>query len=331
MSFLRKAAASLFAVLLLSQTAFASKPPTLPNSYDGVAPSARSMAMGSVGTGFIINNDAFYYNSAALGLMNGTRIAISVVADRTTNASPNSVAASDPVGQGIISGMGIKDTGGIVWQALSDYSITNTTSEGWNKSETSINAITITTGQKSSSGYSVGLNLSYLYGKIGESWVNTIANDAYSNIASGNGFTFDLSFIYPTAAGFAFGINLKNIAGFMFWDDYNTEQLPFSVRTGVGYTSRSFSFGMDWNKTFYRFGNLKEDTIHFGLEQYISNFLCVRGGFITDDEFDTDSMKYSYGLGLRLRGYDISFAAEQYDIDKERFSKYVISFSVLVI
>ncbi|MCL2334964.1 MAG: hypothetical protein FWC57_02750 [Endomicrobia bacterium] len=318
----------LSAVLLFSaQSAFARRAPTQPNTYDGFAPTARSMAMGNTGVG-MINNASAFYNAANLGFMSGTHAEASVVITEQSKASPSEVALADPAGQGLNSAVLIKDTSAIMWRALSNNSISVVNSGGWQKTDTYINAFTVAAGQKNDNGFCMGINLTYLYGKIGESSV--INSQPYSNVASGNGFTCDFSFAYPAAQNLYAGINLQNIAGFMFWNDYNVEQLPFTVRAGAAYMVSGFAFAFDYSKYFYRFGDMNDGTYNMGIEQYVTQFLCVRGGIISDQDFTQDSLIYTYGLGFRIKTYEISFAGQQFKVNDKSSLKYMLSFSASV-
>lgn len=313
-----------------AQNSFAGKAPTLPNSYDGAAPTARSMAMGEAGTGLMGSNDSFYYNSAMYGFSEGgTRAEVTGVLSRQSGASPDKVSVFEPSGQGLTSFVLIQNTAALVWQALSDCTVKKEYSGGGKRiSEIYLNSFSIAAGQKNEKGYSVGINMTYLYGKIGESY--NFAGQADSNIGSGNGFALDLSFAFPSGNNIFFGFDIKNLAGFMFWDDYNTEQLPLILRAGTGYHLKGFLLATDWEKRFYRFGGLQEDFVRFGIEQYINGAVCVRLGLVSDNNFDSGKFRYSYGFGMRLRNYEISAAAQQYKINDEDFSKYLLSFSALV-
>jgi len=319
-------------ILNFSADAFARRAPTLPNSYDGQAPSARSLAMASAGTGVPVNTEAVFFNTASLGYMYGTRALLSVLVSRKSSASLNDINRIEPWGQGLMSGITVKDTGGVSWQALSSYSMREDLGGGsWKNTEAYINAINISVGQKNEHNYSIGLNLTYLYGKIGESSYDAATGTPYSNIGSGNGFALDLGVLYPAGNNMFFGLNLKNIVGFMFWDDYNTEQLPISVRAGVGCVMKGFTTALDYDRKFYRFGDLKEDSIHYGVEQYINSYLSVRGGFITDVKFRTEDMTYTYGAGFRLKGYELSCGVEQSEINDKKFTKVLLTLSAVVL
>ncbi|MDR2192588.1 MAG: hypothetical protein LBO62_06910 [Endomicrobium sp.] len=318
------------AAMFLSQNLFARRAPTQPNSYDGIAPTARAMAMGGAAAAQMITKDAAYYNSAALAFMSGAHADISAVIMRKSGASPSEVAKIDPSGQGLTSAFLIKDNGAFMWQALSDNTIKVQNPDGsWRQVETYINSLTFASGQKNDYGFSVGLNMTYLYGKIGESSVNSLG-EPYSNIGSGNGFALDLSFLVPMGYGTYFGLNLKNLAGFMFWNDYNIEQLPFTIRAGFGYVYKGLAFDIDWDRKFYRFGSLPESAYYMGIEQSLSNFFVFRAGASYDENFDSDPIKYSYGLGFHIKGYELSFASEQYKINDKDFSKYMITFNASV-
>ncbi|MCL2145550.1 MAG: hypothetical protein FWH43_08690 [Endomicrobia bacterium] len=317
-------------LFLSAQNAFAKRAPTQPNSYDGAAPTARSMAMGEAGAGLAGFSDSYYYNSAMYGYSReGTKAEVSGVIRRQSGASPSRVAEIDGSGSGLTSFIMIKDTGGLIWQALSNNSIRQNYSGGdYLNTETYINSLAIVAGQKNEKGYSMGINMTYLYGKIGESSI--IGGYPHSNVGSGNGFALDLSLAVPAGNNVFFGMDLKNIAGFMFWNDYNTEQLPFIFRAGTGYHFKGFLFATDFEKKFYRFGDLQEEYLRFGFEQYINGAICIRMGFVSDDSFDNDTYQYTYGFGLRIRSYELSAAAHQYKINNENFTKYLLSFSALI-
>lgn len=324
------AAVFIFISLFLSQAqnVQAGRAPTLPNSYDGAAPTARSMAMGEAGTGIVGFNDAYYYNSAMYGYSQGTKAEITGVLRRQSDAVPSEVALYDPSGEGLTSFIMTQNSAAIIWQALSDNTVKTDYGVGNGQAEIYINSLALAAGQKNDKGYSVGLNLTYLYGKIGESYA--FSGDSYSNIASGNGFALDLSFAFPMANNIFFGVDFKNLAGFMFWDDYNTEQLPLIIRAGTGYHLKGFLFVTDYEKRFYRFGDLQEEYLRFGFEQYINGAVAIRLGLVSDSDFDTDTFQYSYGFGIKIRNYELSAAALQYEINGENFSKYLLSFSAMV-
>ena len=117
----------------------------------------------------------------------------------------------------------------------------------------------------------------------------------------------------------------------MFWDDYNMEQLPLIIKVGTAYVLKGFVFAVDYDKKFYRFGKLNEYTVHMGIEQYLNRFLCLRGGIISDNEFENSSnIRYSYGIGLKIKGYEADFSGQQYKTNDEPFSKFMLSLSAMV-
>jgi hypothetical protein len=64
----------------------------------------------------------------------------------------------------------------------------------------------------------------------------------------------------------------------MWWTHYNSEQLPFGIRTGLGYTTGGFTMLADLDKKFYRFGNADDTIYRVGLEQYLTRVLALRVG-----------------------------------------------------
>jgi len=304
--------------------AFAKSAPTLPNSYDGFAPSARSMAMGSAGVGLAgADRDSFFYNPAGVADFQGSFLSANLIFLRTSNASPAEVALYDPSGQGLTSAYFVKDSGSFFWQALSDNVVLTDNS----RSQISIGRIGFSVSKKGSNGISQGITLSYLYGKIGYTYDDPVAGNQ-ADIISGNGFALDYSFLFPVSKNLNFGISLKNILAFMFWNNgYNAEQLPLTSIAGFGYNDKGFSAALDWNKKYYRFGDLKEDSVNIGLEQYLTDFLCVRAGIESDLDFIFDDMTYTCGLGFKIKKIQIDIAGQREKILNQDSYKAAVSVS----
>jgi hypothetical protein len=67
-----------------------------------------------------------------------------------------------------------------------------------------------------------------------------------------------------------------------------------------------------------------------GIEQSLSNFFVFRAGASYDEISDAEPIKYSYGLAFHIKGYELSFASEQYKINDKDFSKYMLTFNASV-
>ncbi|MDR3244294.1 MAG: hypothetical protein LBT79_06045 [Elusimicrobiota bacterium] len=308
--------------------------PTFPNSYDAVYISARSMAMGGAATGLKKTREAFFYNPASLINIESNAFDISFFSKKD---SQNTDFASD----GLISATAIAKSMSFSWNNISDYSQKIEKPDGsWQKTEFVISAITIAAANKTGeeddksndtkTSISIGSAISYLYARAGQSFVDTVSNNAQSDMSSGNGFAYDLSVLIPFSQSLSIGANFKNIVGFMFWNEYDTEQLPFTIRAGIGYEYRKFVFAFDWDNRFYRFSDLRGDYFHFGAEQYLNDFLAVRVGLISFTNFDKNSFRYTYGIGASIKNGELSIACESFDIDENKNYRYIISLSLFM-
>ncbi|MDR0822664.1 MAG: hypothetical protein LBN20_02645 [Endomicrobium sp.] len=319
---------------------FAKAAPTLPNSYDGGYISARSMAMGGAATGLRKSKGAHFYNPAALANAQGSSFEAGYFwIDKNKDG--------EVLPSGLISASAIADSMSVTWNNVSDYSQTIRQAGGSRQSkEAVVSAITFAianpaetlsfvtdTGkpQKENKNQTMmGSAFTYLYARAADSFVDAAANDAGANTSSGNGFSYDLSFLAPLSNTLSIGLNLKNIVGFMFWNDYDREQLPFSIRAGLGYEYKWLTIAFDWDKKYYRFTDMKGDFLHFGIEQFVSSFFALRAGFISRTNMDRDSFVYTYGFGLKIKNYEISGALEHNDVFGSKLDKYIISVGMTI-
>jgi hypothetical protein len=312
---------------------YAKSAPTLPNSYDAVYISARSMAMGGAATGLKKTREAFFYNPASLINIGNNAFDISGLLKKDSQNTDYSF-------DGFISAIAIAKSMSFSWNNISDYSKKTETPDGSRqKQEVVINAITIAAANKveeddnsnnTKTPLSIGSAISYLYARAGQSFVDTALNNAQADMSAGNGFAYDLSVLISLSESLSIGANFKNIIAFMFWNEYDAEQLPFIIRAGIGYEYRKFSFAFDWDNRFYRFSDLIGDYFHFGAEQYLNDFLVIRAGLISFANFDKDSFRYTYGIGALIKSGEISAAYESFDIDGSKNYRYIISLSLFM-
>ncbi|MDR3048269.1 MAG: hypothetical protein LBV16_00255 [Elusimicrobiota bacterium] len=318
---------------------FAKAAPTLPNSYDGGYISARSMAMGGAATGLKKSREAYFYNPASLANMQGGAFEAGyfwIDKNRDGEVLPS----------GLTSAIVISESASISWNNLSDYSYKTIESNGSRQNkEAVVSAVTIAMANLSGMGNRadadktqkrnknqtiIGSALTYLYARGADSYINTDANKSNANTASGNGFSYDLSFLAPLSNALSIGLNLKNIVGFMFWNGYDREQLPFSIRAGLGYEYKWLTIAFDWDKRYYRFTDMKGEFFHLGIEQFMNSFFALRIGFISRTNLDKNSLVYTYGFGLKIKNYEISGALEHNDIFGSNADKYLISVGMAI-
>lgn len=323
-----------FTFLFSVMYVYAQKAPTSFNSYDGMAVSARSIAMGGAGVAIIGGIDNIFYNPAGLAFIQGDEIQVEALfsASRQSNISNDTLNAIEPINLGFNSFVVLQEQGAISWRTLSSNVKFSSGTDYWYRQNENIKAITISASQKSQNNdYAVGIGLSYLYGTLAESSVT--AGNPFAQTSSGNGFAIDIGFIAPVNKNITFGINLENVLGFMWWNDYDCEQLPFGVRTGLGYQVGGFTMLADFNKKFYRFTDSNDTIYSIGLEQNITRVLAVRLGTQStsiSDFTNENEVKYTYGFALNISTFSFSFANETYKFHNENISKYIISLRTVI-
>ena len=321
---------TILSLIISTSVSFAKKPPTMPISYDATVVSARSFALAQTGVAMPGDIGGVTLNPASLGYVTSEKIQAEVMIGiiRDSNLSKNEISFIDPIDLGLQSFVVLQQQGALSWRTLSSNEIKISDGENFYKKHERIKAITISAANKTDSGSSIGLNISYLYGTISESSLTD--NEPFAQSSYGNGFTIDIGYMKNLNKTIFFGINLENILGFMWWDEYDYDQIPFGIRTGLGYSLGTFNLLADYCKKFYRFGEYDDDLVSVGLEQYISNVFCVRLGAAGKDLSKKDEIKYTYGFGLNISVLSFNVAGESYKTDDENISKYVFSLKVLI-
>lgn len=328
MNILRKSFYVTVLLFSLSSLGFSKQAPLLPNAYDGYGVSARSFAMGRAGVAMPGSYEGIFYNPAGLGFVADDRVQVEafVFAVRNTALEDIDCLPYNNINRGLNSFVVSQNQGAISWRTLSSYKYSERNGSDYFDMQESVHAVTVSMANKTDRGLSVGLNLSYLYGTILSSGVTggTPIAEAYS----GNGFTFDVGLMYPISNNLFFGVNFENIVGFMWWDNYGHDQLPFGIRTGLGYTVGTFSFLADYSKKFYRFGNLEDQFVNVGIEQYLTNYFAIRLGAQTPSKIYKEKIKYTYGAGLNISHFFLSVACETFKINQENVTQYYTSLKV---
>ena len=310
----------------------AKKPPTMPNSYNGLPLSAKSIAMGNTGAGSVSRTDDIYFNPAGIAFNTSEQIQVEILTSvlRDSDLSKNEINIADPTDLGLMSIVLMQKFGAISWRTLSSYQIKTSSESNWYNKQESIKTVTLSVGNISDNGNSLGMNISYLYGTLAESSVSDLT--PYAQTSSGNGVSLDIGMTFPIKDHLIFGINFENIIGFMWWSDFNNyDQLPFTIKTGAGYYLGGFSLLLDYSRRFYRFGDLEPNLVSVGAEQYITSFLAVRAGVegtALSDVSDKEKLKYTYGFGLNISILTLNFAAQNYKINSENIAEYLCSLKV---
>ena len=327
----RKFLLVIFLIFTIATVSFAKKPPTMPNSYDSTGVSARSFAMGYTGAALPGSLEGVYYNSAGLGFNTNEKIQIeaSAIIIRNTDLDNNLMSYSDPIDLGFTSFVVNQKQGAISWRTFSSNDVKIEDGSNFYKKSEHIKAVTLSAANVNEHGVSFGLNLSYLYGTLAESSITD--GTPFAQTSAGNGFTMDIGMMAPVKGNIYFGVNLENVFGIMWWENYDFDQLPFGIRTGIGYIAGTFNLIADWHKMFYRFGDIENDNLYsVGIEQAIGSVLVLRAGAQTASIDKTDEIKYTYGAGINISIISVSFAGETYKIENENVAQYSISIKALI-
>lgn len=321
----------LFLLLFSTALCFAKKPPTMPNSYDSIGLSARSFAMGHSGAAMPGSLEGIFYNSASLGFNTNEKIQVEATVGiiRNTDLDDNELVYSNPIDLGFTSFVVNQKQGAISWRTFSSNTIEIKDGANFYKRDERIKAVTISAANVNEAGVSFGLNLSYLYGTIAESSIDS--GTPVAQTSSGNGFTMDIGIMAPVRGNLYAGVNLENIFGIMWWENYDFDQLPFGIRAGLGYITGSFNLIADYHKKFYRFGDIEDDNIYsVGVEQYIGSVLVLRAGAEGTSITEKEKIKYTYGAGINISMFSFAVAGENYKLNNESVAQYSVSLKVLI-
>ncbi|GEM_PF-1995423 len=331
---IKKTVSAFFCMFFSCMAIYAQKAPTDFNSYDGMPLSARSIAMGFAGVAVTGCIDNIFYNSAGLAYIESGNVQVEALfaLSRSSNIPDDVLNITDPINLGFKSFAILQEQGAISWRTLSSNTKFSSGTDYWYKKNETIKAITISAAQKDEkNNYAVGIGISYLYGTIAESSVD--GGVPFAQTSSGNGFAVDIGFLTPLNRNMTLGVNFENVLGFMWWSDYDCDQLPFGIRTGLGYRTGGFNLLADVNKKFYRFGDSNNTVYSVGVEQYITKVLALRLGTQStslSDFTNEKEVKYTYGFALNISLFSLSFANETYKINSENVSKYILSLKTFI-
>jgi len=301
--------------------------PTIYNTYDGFEPGARAIAMGGAFCSISDDPSGIYHNPAGLSDITQGLVSITYEPTRQSELTTDQVFAQESLqGRSIQYLAFITQKGAFSWRPLANSVKLVQNGLDWSKNEVVVNAYTISTSHTAENGIATGLNLTFLSGSIAQSKV--VSAIPYTNISDGYGFTMDLGFMYKPAPQIRMGLNLRNLAGYMWWDDFEKDQLPFVMRAGVDFQIQKFTnFAMEWENRYYRIAN-EQNITHFGIEQWLGSILALRAGISGTDLNDKESSTFSAGVGYTDKGMELSLTAEKYRVDLTDVVRYVMSINI---
>ncbi len=323
----------LLAVLLISAliTNVLARPqsPLAYNAFDGIAPGGRSLGMGLAAAA--VGNDPadIYFNPAGLALLKDDNVlGLSFEAARQSSLSTDQLFSNETLKNTNLTLISLCNSkGAISWRPMASYSVSTTTvNGGFSSTEVHVDEFTLSATQTDDK-ITNGLNLSYLYGRVAQAGIDNGTPSA--NIADGNGFSLGYGLLYNVSPMFRLGIDADNIAAFMWWDDFETQQLPFVLRAGFAYQISKFvTFAYDFDKRYYRDPVPALTQNHFGLEQNLGDILKIRVGIYGPDMNDLEVTHYTAGLGYTQNNLNFDLSGEKYRVDFTDVYRIVLGLSV---
>ena len=302
------------------------QPPTTYNTYDSVAPGSRPLAMGFAFCAVGEDPSTVYFNPAGLTTISHQFVSITSEATRQSELTTDELFAAEMLkGRDLIFIGLTSNSGAVSWRPLADATLRTASGADWTDTEIKVNAFTLSASHTHNPSFDSGLNISYLSGRIAQSGIQS--GIPYVNLADGNGCSLDYGMMYRLGPEFKLGLMLQNIAGFMWWDDFETEQLPFTVRGGFAFQIAQFlTFSSDWEKRYYRGNDAAAQTItHFGIEQNLGTTLRLRAGAYGTDLKDREAIHTTAGIGYQRNGYSLSLAGEKYRVKLNDVYRYLFS------
>lgn len=316
----------------------AESPPTPFNAYDGDVPDARAIAMGEAFVSVGNSPAMVVYNPAGLTGITSNLFSATIEVTRQSALTTDEVFSGEALTNTNFQFLALTGPkGSLSWRPLCNETSTVYSGANWVQSQVKINAVTIAAAQQNSATVSTGLSLSYLMGTIAQS---SLTNGIpFIELANGNGASADFGVLWALSPQIHLGLNLNNIFGMMWWDDFGSEQLPFSIHAGISFQITQFmNFACDWDKFYYRKDpdtdtdftvdpeiGQTPDYIHFGLEQWLGKILALRVGAFSNDFNNQENNHFTAGLGYCSSGYSLSLACEQYRVLQTDVYRYVLS------
>lgn len=294
-----------FCVLVMIAGSAWAKPRSgiVPTAFSGNPVGARFIGMGEVGAALSGAPQSPVYNPASLGEMPGTSVTIDAQVANQSDLAEEVLLKSSSLRGKKLSYLGFASKGrAVFYRPLTDYDDTVVTNpadpeNNFTQDSLRVSQFGISASQEAEKGYSVGLGLSYIAARRGTAVAQTGAPPELE-LASGNGFAVDVGF-RDRQGDVAYGLSILNAAGLIYWDKYKTDQLPLTVRAGLGFQPVPvFGFYSDYEKKFYTGETRDTDYWHFGIEMAPVQWLVLRTGAVSENFNDKGKTDFSWGFSF---------------------------------
>ncbi len=319
------------------------KAPTQYYTYDGIDIGARPIGLGGAFVAVADTGESPFWNPAGLNSLKDNSLSFMIDFSYQSDALWEEVITGTPLeGKKFCHLTFASPQGAMSWRELSNYLESNYFEEVingerheiWQDVEIKVNQYVFSVCQPYSESLIVGINLSYLSGRIGlteKKRINDEWDEPELNLSDGKGFGIDWGFIYLLKESFHLGLMIQNLPGFMYWDDYRNEKLPTVTRMGfASKLTNLLTFSWDYEHRMYKDEEDKKN-YHIGLEQIIVDTIFLRAGMYGPNLNENVDITYSYGLGYKKEGYTVDLAAKQHylsEMPNELVHNYLCSVSI---
>jgi hypothetical protein len=314
----------LLILLVVPILSYAVKSPLNDSYFIGEHPDSAAIGRGMAYTGVSGSPFAPYWNPAGLMALDKNMMAVSFNAFAESEIDSSIIKNTFPLQGKSLNYIAVCGPEvGVFWRPLYNGSaISAGTISGKTyseKVEAKVNVFGVSVAVPHSKKMDFGMNINFLTGMIGYSYVYN--GDATVEISDGYGWGLDWGLIYKLSPGVNLGVTLLNGPAHIYWEDYSKDKLPPILRAGIDMKlGNSMSVAVDYEKGFYDDSMDDDRIIHLGFERKLSKSLVLRGGVFGKDMEDTHANTYTTGIGYKIKGYSLDFAARQYYLNDSKSS-----------
>ncbi|MBK8574672.1 MAG: hypothetical protein IPN90_02970 [Elusimicrobia bacterium] len=317
---------------MIAAISVAAKPPSgiAPTDYLGKPVGARFIGMGEVGAALSGSSQSPVYNPASLGEVTRPSFSADFQMANQSSLPQETLLNSSSLRGKKLTYLGFASKGtAFFYRPLANYDtlVTSTTDPENNyvQNYLRVNQYGFSASQETEKGYSVGLGLSYIGAQRGYAKAETGVPPVLE-MADGNGFALDVGF-RDKKGDVAYGLSVLNAVGLIYWDKYDTDQLPLTVRAGLGFQPVPvFGFYTDYEKRYFTGETPDIDYWHFGIELAAVRWLVLRTGAVSEDFNNQEKTSFSWGFTFgNPRSYSLDASSKTRKVQGERVNQFDLS------
>ncbi len=308
------------AALLLLATAAQAKPkvPISATAFDGGVISAETLGRGDTVASNRGTPASGSENPAALNSPFASSLYTTSHVGATSEVPKLTRRAADPLGEKVFQYGAIGAEKGVMFFEPISRLTDSTTAEMF------VDAIGFAGADTWRKNGSFGIAIAYLRSSLYRPL--TASNLPGEGSDSGNGVRLNIGMRYPVGPTM-WGLVFQNAPGFLWWKHHERTQLPLKIRVGNTWKIRSGMLASsEYEQRYYNEGSDKEDFLHFGLENQLSDALFLRAGMFANDIQESEDRHWTLGFTIITGGgAEVSYALERFELLNEKVSKSFIS------